>query len=104
MNKLRLYKNNNIVFEKDATIKDNKVLAENITYYINESILVREDDNFKYELNFKDNNALVLIKEKNYSLNLLLETKEITHNDQTITIIYKIESDIENVNKIEIIL
>lgn len=104
MNKIILYKNNNIVFEKNAIIENNILKVDNIIFDIEKCILTREDDNFKYELDFKNNNALVLMKSNNYSLNLLLDTKEIMTTKEKITIKYYIESDDKISNQIDIIL
>lgn len=104
MNKIILYKNNNIVFEKNAIIENNILKVDNIIFDIEKCILTREDDNFKYELDFKNNNALVLMKSNNYSLNLLLDTKEIMTTKDKITIKYYIESDDKISNQIDIIL
>ena len=67
MSKLVLYKNKDKVFEKEGTINNNLFNVENITFNLENNVLTREDDNFKYELDFINENALVLIKEKNYS-------------------------------------
>lgn len=104
MNKIILYKNNNIVFEKTGTIKNNIFQVDNINFDIEKCILTREDDNFKYELDFQNNNALVIMKLNNYSLNLILDTKEIIKTNEKITIKYYIESDDKISNQIDIIL
>lgn len=102
MNKIKLYKNNNLVFEKEGTKTNNIFEFENIRFDNLNNILIREDENFKYELDFKNNNAVVIIKSQNYTLNLLLTTKEIIKKENKVIIIYNIESDENSENKIEI--
>lgn len=104
MSKLVLYKNKEKVFEKEGSITGNLFKVENITFNLDNNILTREDDNFKYELDFVSENAFILIKEKNYSLNLLIKTKEINNDNKIIKIIYNIESDEDSENIIEIII
>lgn len=102
MSKIKLYKNNSLVFEKDGNINDNIFEVENIKVDLLNHILYRENDSFKYTLDYKQNNANIELKEQNYTLNLLLETKSILKNDEYLKIIYSIESEDKIDNTLEI--
>ena len=102
MSKIKLYKNNSLVFEKDGNINDNIFEVENIKVDLLNHILYREDASYKYTLDYKQNNANIELKEHNYSLNLLLETKSILKNDEYLRIIYSIESEDKIDNILEI--
>lgn len=97
MAKLKLLKNNNIVFEKEGILKNNLFTTENIQIDTINHILTREDKNYKYTLNFKNNNAEIILKEHNYILNINLTTTSILKTDTYLEIIYTIESE-EKVN------
>ena len=50
MSKIKLYKNNSLVFEKDGNINDNIFEVENIKVDLLNHILYREDASYKYTL------------------------------------------------------
>ena len=102
MSKIKLYKNNSLVFEKDGNINDNIFEVENIKVDLLNHILYREDASYKYTLDYKQNNANIELKEHNCNLNLLLETKSILKNDEYLRIIYSIESEEKIDNILEI--
>ena len=63
MSKIKLYKNNSLVFEKDGNINDNIFEVENIKVDLLNHILYREDASYKYTLDYKQNNANIELKE-----------------------------------------
>lgn len=97
MIKLKLLKNEQIVFEKEGTITNNIFTTENIQIDIINHILTREDNNYKYILDFKQNNAEIKLKEHNYTLNINLTTTSILKTENYLEIKYTIESE-EKVN------
>lgn len=100
MYKLKLYKNNELVFEKTGTKKDDFYVFENINYNPEELILIREDNNFKYLLDFKNGEAIVTLKEKNLEVKLNIKVVNVNNNEMLHEIIYNIESDELSENKI----
>ena len=100
MNKVFLYKNGELVLEKTGTKENNNLLFENIVFDLNLMVLTREDDNFKYVLDFKNESALVLIKENNYSLNIKINVLSLIEGVGYIEIKYNIESEVLIENKI----
>lgn len=102
MIKIKLFKNDELVLEKEGILEDNIFLFDNISYNKDNLVLVREDDNFKFSLDFKQNKAEVLIKENDYQLDLKLETKDKNISDDCHKIYYNIESEEVINNKLEI--
>lgn len=100
MYKLKLYKNNELVFEKIGTKKDDFYVFENIDYNPEELILIREDNNFKYLLDFKNGEAIVTLKEKNLEIKLNIKVINVNNNEMVHEITYNIESDELSENKI----
>ncbi len=100
MYKLKLYKNNELVFEKTGTKKDDFYVFENIDYNPEELILIREDNNFKYLLDFKNGEAIVTLKEKNLEIKLNIKVINVNNNEMVHEITYNIESDELSENKI----
>ena len=100
MYKLKLYKNNELVFEKTETKKDDFYVFENIDYNPEELILIREDNNFKYLLDFKNGEAIVTLKEKNLEIKLNIKVINVNNNEMVHEITYNIESDELSENKI----
>lgn len=102
MSKIKLYKNTSLVFEKEGNIKDNIFEVENIKVDLINHILYRENESYKYTLDYKQNNANIELKEHNYTLNMLLDTKSILKTDEYLKIIYSIESEDKIDNTLEI--
>ena len=98
MAKLTLYKNNSVVLTKDGTFSENIFRFDNIIFDKEQKFLVREDDNFKYLLDFKGESAEITIKEQDYVLDLDLKVLDSNFDDDFIEITYTIESEnvIEN--------
>ena len=103
MVKLNLYKNNQIVLTKEGILNNDVFIFDNIIFNKNKNTLTREDDNFKYFLNFDEEIAEVTIKEQDYILDLSIKLIEKNINKKTIEIIYTIESEEVIENKLEII-
>ena len=104
MVKIYLYKNDELVLTKEGKKEDNEYVFGNIVYNYDNHTLIREDASFRYLLDFKNNSALVLIKEQNFSLDLEINTLSIKENDKYLKVEYVIESDdkIHNTLKIEL--
>ena len=98
MIKIFLYKNNELVLEKEGLLQDNNYIFDNIIYSFIDLTLIREDDNFKYVIDFANENATVTIKENNYSLNIKVKVVDIIKEESYHEIKYNIESEelIEN--------
>lgn len=90
---LKLYKNKNLVFSKDGKQEKEILIFDNIIYDPINYILIKEDNNFKYELNFKKNTSLITIKENDYSLNLKMNVTNMEIKDNIHKIYYNIESE-----------
>ena len=102
---------NHIVFETTAHYQeDNRVLTYKekdntlVKYYYDKGILTRENEAISMEYNFINNELTtgkVLIKDLKKILNLNIYTTNITYNNNSIEINYKIEE--EFTYKVEVI-
>ena len=102
MSVLNLYKNDVKVLSKEGINDNNKYVFENIIYDRENIILIREDNNFKYELNFKEENATIVLKMQDYVLNMELKVLNKELNDNCHKITYNIESEEVISNVLEI--
>ena len=102
MANIKLYKNDDLVFEKRGVLLEDKYVFENIFYDYGNNILVRENDDFKYLLDFKNKIASVELKAHNYSLDLKINTISMDLNDTKHIITYSIESEDNAVNILEV--
>lgn len=105
MGKIKLYKNDNVVLEKEADKVENGLYYfDNIVYDSNTLTLIREDANFKFELQFNESLAVVTLKQEGTGLDLDLSNviKEVT--DKMHKIYYNIESEETINNMLEITL
>lgn len=98
MAKLTLYKNNDVVLTKDGNFNDGIFAFDNIVFDQKQKTLVREDNNFKYLLDFKNEVAQITLKEQDYNLDIDLTVTDSSFDDDFIEISYTIESEnvIEN--------
>lgn len=97
---IKLFKNGTSVLEK-AGKRDEQVLTfDNITYNLNDQILIREDDNFRFYLDFNKNISEITIKENNYKLNLKIKVINKSISNNIHEIYYNIESENVIENKI----
>lgn len=62
---------------------------------LNENLFVRENNEYKFELNIKEKKALYLLKEKNISFDIEVEKIEYKIEKEVIILEYKISSDEE---------
>ena len=99
---LNLYKNGQLVLIKEGRVQDKKCIFENIIYDKDNNILIREDDNIKYELNFESESATIILKEQDYVLNLNLKVLDKDLNNSYHKINYNIESEDVISNSLEI--
>lgn len=102
MPKIKLFKDEKLILEKTGIKDKDNYIFDNIVYNSKDINLIREDDNFKYLLDFKNNTATVTIKQNNYSLDLILNTTDIKRNNKNHKIYYTIESDDLINNRVEI--
>ena len=100
MAKIELFKNEELVLTKTGLLENEYYIFDNIKYDFQNNILVREDDNFKYCLDFKENSAEIIIKENNYNLDLKINVINILIDDNFHEITYNIESEDVIKNKI----
>jgi hypothetical protein len=100
---IKLFKNEDLVFSKEGNLKDNLFIFENITYDKVNNILIREDADFKYVLDFKKSVATITLKVQNYYLDIKLKTLLMELDDNYHKIVYNIESDEELSNVLEVI-
>ena len=96
--KLKLYKNNHLELEEknikcieqrgnySFKLKDSKMI-------INDRMFIRENDEFKFSLSFKEKTCTYLFKERNITYDIKVEKLEFHKNSTNIEIIYKIETD-----------
>lgn len=102
MAKIELYKNCKKVLEKDGNQKENLYYFDNIIYNPTTKTLIREDNNFKYFIDFDNSFSEVTIKENNYSLNIKIVIVNLIINKNIHEISYNIESEATIENKIVI--
>ena len=83
---------------KDTIIyKENDILVK--IKYKNNIYITRENDEYKIELNFENNECLYLLKKYNKNMNLEIKTKKINIDNNKIEIEYSIyEENYKKVN------
>lgn len=91
------YKNIKAIKKDDSFI----FLLDDTKTLINPEKFIRENNEFKFELNIKEKNAIYLLKEKNMKLDIEVESISYRNTDNNILLEYKISSDDEKF-KIEI--
>lgn len=96
---LNLYKNGKLVLTAEGELKGIEAVFGNIVYNTKEHTLVREDASYRYLLDFKCEEASVLLKEYDKTLPLKIKTVSINTDKKLHKIAYNIESEetIENV-------
>ncbi len=102
-----LYKENRRINQyKDIkclyTNKTYTLLLDDVKTSINQDLLIRENNEFKFTLNIKDKTAFYLLKEKNMTFSIKVEKITSKFDKSNLILEYKLESDEEN-TKIEII-
>jgi hypothetical protein len=97
---IKLFKNGDSVLEKEGKRDEQVLTFDNITYNINDQILIREDDNFRFYLDFNKSISEVTIKENNYKLNLKIKVINKSISNNIHEIYYNIESENVIENKI----
>ena len=103
MVKISLFKNGELVLAKNGKLLNNDLVFENIVYNIDNCILTREDASFKYELDFKNETSIVILKEQDYILNLIIKVKSKIIRNNYHKISYTIESENLINNELEVI-
>ena len=100
---LNLYKNGKLELSLNGYINNNIVLFDNITYDKEKIILIREDETYKYIIDFNNNSASIELKEYGQILPLLVNNIEKNISDNKHIIKYNIESEDDVLNELEII-
>ena len=97
-----LYKDNRreLDFNNIKALSVNDTLSfivDEIKTSINDNYFIRENDEFKFELDILNKTASYLLKENNNLFDIDVEEVIITKEDNTIIIEYKISSDENNI-------
>ena len=100
---LNLYKNGKLELSLNGYINNNIILFDNITYDKEKIILIREDETYKYIIDFNNNSASIELKEYGQILPLLVNNIEKNISDNKHIIKYNIESEDDVLNELEII-
>lgn len=95
-----LYKNNRREMNYNnikAIHRDNSYsfIMDEIKMFINNDLLTRENNEFKFRLDIANKTASYLLKEKNMLFDIEVEKVIITNEDNKIILEYKISSDEE---------
>ncbi len=104
MFKIMLYKNKSLVFEKEGVPDGDCIKFDDIFYNLKNYSLIRENSDYKYTLDFNNEEATVELKEKNFILPLGINVKKKDITSKKHVIIYSIDSDNESENILEISL
>ena len=100
---LNLYKNGKLSLTLNGSINDNKGIFDNIIYDIEKMILIREDNTYKYVIDFKQKSAILELKEYKQTLPLVVKNIKIEVNNNKHKIAYNIESEEDILNELEVI-
>ncbi len=102
MIKIKLFKNGNLILEKEGVKNNKNLVFEDIYYDPENHSLVRENKDYKYLLDFINEEAIVELKEKNVTIPIGMSVikKDIDNNKHIIN--YKIDSDEDSENLLEI--
>ena len=98
---IRIY--NNDILNKEYlninSMKNNKITfkLDNIKTIINNNILIRENEEFKFEIDLLNKKATYLLKEKNYLYDIEVKKSYIQYDNNKIIIIYNIETNEEEI-------
>ncbi len=71
------------------------MILDDIKTSINEDLLIRENNEFRFNLDIKNKTAIYLLKEKNVSFDIKIEKINIKKEKSNIILEYKLESDEE---------
>ncbi len=100
---INLYKNGKLEFNLNGSIENNKFLSENIIYDFKKRILVRNEDDYRLTLDFINCKCLIKLINYNQELSLPIEIVEIIEDDKQLNIKYKMESEKDILNELEVI-
>jgi hypothetical protein len=93
MAEIKLYKNGELVFTKTGKEDKGIFIFDNIMYDSMNCLLIKEDNSFKYTLDFKNSTSEITLKENDYKLNLKLRVTNMKLDKSTHNIYYNIESE-----------
>ena len=100
---LNLYKKRKLELSIKGKKENNFLIFDNIIYDIENNILIREDNEFKYIMDFKNKEVNIELKDYGKSLNMDIKIIKMELNLKKHLIIYSIESDDLIENKLEIL-
>ena len=99
---LKLYKNDKLELSLKGIKEEEKCLFDNIIYDTNKNLLIREDNDFKYTLDFNKKGVMIELKEYNQLLKMILKNVEIKISKKGLRVKYIIETEESILNEIEI--
>lgn len=88
-------------FETEVEIKNDKIYyldnderKTNVLFDYKDSILIRENKEFYMEYNFSNNKGIIFMKDLRKTININLNTINISKKDSIIEIIYEIDAEL----------
>ena len=100
---INLYKNGNLELTLEGKIENNMFIADNLIYDLEKKSLSRNQDGYKLTLDFSNNEGFIELTDYGQSLPLKIEIVEIIVNNKCHNIKYKIESEEDILNELEVI-
>jgi len=98
---IKIYNNDKLIKEyknvKTITNENTYFYIDNIKTIISKEKLIRENKEFKFELDFSKKNATYLLKKQNILYDIKVIEAEIIYKDNDIKISYLIESNDEKI-------
>lgn len=104
MAKIEVFKNEKIEFCKEVLEKSNLLLFETSSFDINKLILIRDDSEYNFELNFTTSKGIIFLKNEKISFDLPIKIYQKEISDKIIKITYNIESDENAITTLKITL
>ena len=100
---INLYKNGKLELSLDGKKDNNTIICDKVIYNLDKKSLVREDDTYKIVLDFINKAGLIELLEHNQILPLNIDVIEIIEEKNLHRIKYKIESEEDIFNELEVI-
>lgn len=100
---INLYKNGILELTLDGKIENNVFISNNLIYDLEKKTLSRNQDGYKLSLDFSNNEGFIELTDYGQSLPIKIEIVEIFVNNKGHNIKYKIESEEDILNELEVI-
>lgn len=100
---INLYKNGILELTLDGKIENNVFISNNLIYDLEKKTLSRNQDGYKLSLDFSNNEGFIELTDYGQSLPIKIEIVEIIVNDKSHNVKYKIESEEDILNELEVI-